>query len=212
LPSGSAPQVSACKTFFEPYGGEVLHLGVGATTALTALLASGTLCAFAAAARALEKGTDPYRIGGYGALVGVIAFSAVIFAAPLESPLLFRIGTVLIGFGGGLFAVGTLTGAMALAETTGSGLAIGAWGAVQATAAGLAIAAGGAIRDIVSGLADQGLLGPALTGPSVGYGFVYYIEILLLFITLAAIGPLVRPASEARLRPHGNFGLAEFPG
>ena len=50
--------------------------------------------------------------------------------------LLFRIGTVLIGFGGGLFAVGTLTAAMALARDGESGLALGAWGAVQATAAG----------------------------------------------------------------------------
>ena len=45
----------------------------------------------------------------------LVAFSAVIFAAPLDSPSLFRVGTVLIGFGGGLFAVGTLTAAMALA-------------------------------------------------------------------------------------------------
>ena len=60
----------------------------------------------------------------------------MIFAAPLESVLLFRIGTALIGFGGGLFAAGTLTAAMALARDGESGLALGAWGAVQATAAG----------------------------------------------------------------------------
>lgn len=75
----------------EPYGGEVLHLDVGATTALTALLASGTLCAFALAARSLQRGMDAYRLAGYGALAGVVAFSAVIFSAPFESPLLFRI-------------------------------------------------------------------------------------------------------------------------
>ena len=85
-------------------------------------------------------------------------------------------------------------------------------GAVQASAAGVAIALGGAIRDSVSGLAAQGALGPALTGPAVGYGAVYHIEIGLLFATLAAIGPLVRPASEARPRPSSRFGLAEFPG
>jgi BCD family chlorophyll transporter-like MFS transporter len=196
----------------EPYGGEVLMLGVGATTALTALLATGTLAAFAIAARSLETGMDPYRIAGYGALVGVVAFSAVIFAAPFDSALLFRIGTLLIGFGGGLFAVGTLTGAMALAEDGHSGLALGAWGAVQATATGLAIAAGGAIRDVMSGLAVSGKLGPALVGPAVGYGFVYYIEIMLLLVTLAAIGPLVRPQSEHRARRASTFGLSEFPG
>jgi BCD family chlorophyll transporter-like MFS transporter len=101
---------------------------------------------------------------------------------------------------------------MALADGGNSGLALGAWGAVQASAMGLAIAAGGAIRDTVSGLADASLLGPALTGPAVGYGVVYHLEILLLFATLVAVGPLVRPAREARTRSPQGFGLAEFPG
>jgi BCD family chlorophyll transporter-like MFS transporter len=196
----------------EPYGGEILKLGVGATTALTALLAAGTLAAFTLAASWLSRGADPYRIAGYGALAGIVAFSAIIFSAPLGSPLLFRVGTALIGFGGGLFGVGTLTGAMSLATGGNSGLALGAWGAVQASATGLAIALGGAIRDGVSSLARDSLLGPALTGPAVGYGAVYHLEILLLFVTLVAIGPLVRPAREVQIRPSSSFGLAEFPG
>jgi BCD family chlorophyll transporter-like MFS transporter len=196
----------------EPYGGEVLHLGVGATTALTALLAAGTLTAFALSASLLNRGADPYRLAGYGALIGIFAFAAVIFAAPLGSAGLFRAGTILIGFGAGMFGVGTLTGAMALSEDGNNGLALGAWGAVQASAMGLAIAAGGAIRDVVSGLADASLLGPALTGPAVGYGFVYHLEILLLFATLVAIGPLVRSAQAVRARSTQAFGLAEFPG
>ena len=196
----------------EPYGGEVLKLGVGATTTLTALLASGTLIAFFIAAAQLSRGADPYRLAGYGTLAGIFAFAAIIFSAPLGSPLLFRAGTLLIGFGGGLFAVGTLTGAMALAEGNHSGLALGAWGAVQASAMGLAIALGGFLRDAVSGLATAGVLGPALDGPSVGYGFVYHLEIALLFATLVAIGPLVRPAQRLRARPKSSFGLAEFPG
>ena len=196
----------------EPYGGEVLHLGVAATTVLTALLATGTLCAFAFAAQALEKNTDPYRLAGYGSLIGVVAFSLVIFAAPLSSPLLFRAGVVLIGFGGGLFAVGMLTGAMALADNGFSGLALGAWGAVQACAMGGAIALGGAIRDVATHLSDAGYLGPALVGPAVGYGIVYYIEILLLLVTMAVVGPLVRTSRAAKPEPNAKFGLAEFPG
>jgi BCD family chlorophyll transporter-like MFS transporter len=194
----------------EPYGGQIMHLGVGDTTALTAVLAGGTLAAFALAARRLGRGADPYRLAAIGALVGVAAFSAVIFAAPFESPFLFRVGTALIGFGGGLFAVGSLTAAMALEHHGHSGLALGAWGAVQASAAGVAIALGGALRDIVSGLAQSGALGPALAGPATGYSFVYHLEIGLLFATLIAIGPLVRTA--ARPQPSSQFGLAEFPG
>jgi BCD family chlorophyll transporter-like MFS transporter len=201
----------------EPYGGEILHLSVAATTALTALLAAGSFVGFIVAARLLGRGSDPYRLAALGAVSGLFAFSAVIFAEPLQSANLFRCGVVLIGFGGGLFAVSMLTAAMALArtETTGiqSGLALGAWGAVQASAAGVAIALGGAIRDVVSGLASHGLLGPALTTPAAGYSVVYHIELALLFATLAAIGPLVRsPAQGHWSEPQSKFGLAEFPG
>jgi BCD family chlorophyll transporter-like MFS transporter len=183
----------------EPYGGQILHLTVGQTTTLTALLAAGGLTGFALAAYRLGRGGDSYRLAAYGAVAGLAAFAAVIFAAPLASPALFGTGAVLIGFGAGLFAVGTLTASMEIAREGQTGLAIGAWGAVQASAAGVAIALGGVIRDAVSGLAARGWMGPALTDPSVGYAVVYHLEIALLFATLIAIGPLVRSASEPRL-------------
>jgi BCD family chlorophyll transporter-like MFS transporter len=195
----------------EPYGGEILGMSVGATALLTALLAGGALAAFALAARALSRGTDPHRLAAYGALVGLAAFSAVILAAPTDSPLLFRAGTLLIGFGGGLFAVGTLVAAMNV-EASQTGLALGAWGAVQATAAGAAIALGGIVRDAVTALAAGGAFGPAVTGPAAGYGAVYHIELMLLFATLIAIGPLVRHAPAAGAPRSTPFGLAQLPG
>jgi len=199
----------------EPYGGQVLHLGVGATTSLTALLAGGSLAAFALAARWLRHGADPCRLAAGGALAGIAGFGAVIFAEPLGSVALFRVGVAFIGFGGGLFAVTTLVAAMDLAQGGArNGIALGAWGAVQATASGLAIAGGGALRDGVSALATGGALGPALTSPTVGYSFVYHLEIALLFATLAAIGPLVRRQREAPAASPtpAPLGLAEFPG
>ena len=136
----------------------------------------------------------------------------MIFSAPTASPLLFRIGATLIGFGGGLFAVGTLIAAMDQAEDGQSGLALGAWGSVQATAAGLAIFAGRGLRDAISVLASEGALGPALTGAAVGYNAVYAIEIVLLFATLVAIGPLVRTtAVRTTTQTRSSFGLAELP-
>jgi BCD family chlorophyll transporter-like MFS transporter len=196
----------------EPYGGEVLKLAVGATTMLTAMLAGGTLVGFTLAARHLSRGGDPLRLAALGAVVGLAAFSAVIFSAPLNSLALFLVGTGLIGLGGGLFSVSTLTFAMDREHGGHTGLALGAWGAVQASAAGGAVFLGGAIRDVIDALSVQGLLGPALTGPSVGYGFVYHIEIALLFATLVAIGPLVRTAGTMRAPSSTKFGLAEFPG
>lgn len=190
----------------EPYGGMVLHLPVAATTALTALLAIGALTAFASGTRILKNGINPYRLMGASLLLGIAAFVAIIFAAPLDSPALFRTGVTLIGFSGGLFGVTTLVVAMNRDSAAANGLALGVWGAVQATSAGLAIAMGGALRDGVASLGESGALGSVLSGPSVGFSFVYHLEIALLFATLIALGPLV----GLRARPPGSepFKLA----
>ncbi len=202
----------------EPYGGEILKLSVSDTSMLTALMAGGALAAFVLAARLLTHNSEPHRLAAVGVLVGIVAFCLVVFAAPMESPLLFRIGACLIGFGSGVFAVATLTAAMNL-ETRGfTGLALGAWGAVQATAGGLAIAAGGALRDVISHLASNGYLGEALSDLSVGYSAVYHVEIFLLFVTLIVLGPLAKSTlspvhtSDETQSSGKKFGLSEFPG
>ena len=187
----------------EPYGGQVLHLSVGATTGFTALLAVGGLAGFGLAARLLGRGMDPYRLACLGAVAGLFAFASLIFAAPMQSTALFASGVVTIGFGAGLFAHCTLTAAMAMAGVGQIGLALGIWGAVQATAAGVAVASGGLIRDGVSVLAQRGSLGPGLADTATGYGVVYTMEIVLLFMTLVAAGPLVRsPDTVRRLVAH----------
>lgn len=195
----------------EPYGGQVLHLGVGATSLLTAITACGALLAFGVAAKLLTRGVDPVRLAAMGALAGLPAFALVIFSAALDAPNMFRAGAFLIGVGGGLFSVGTLTMAMGLAQGEDAGLALGAWGAVQATAAGISIAAGGLIKDVIGALANAGWLGEALISPVTGYSFVYHLEMYLLFGVLVAIGPLVRRDALPR-QSQQKFGLAEFPG
>jgi BCD family chlorophyll transporter-like MFS transporter len=197
----------------EPYGGEILGLSVSATTLLTATWALGALAGFALAAKWLAEGINPYRMGARGILAGLAAFSAVIFSNPWGSAELFFVGACLIGFGGGLFSVATLTAAMTMpsAGKAGRGLALGAWGAAQATAAGLSIAIGGGIRDVVNGLATNGQLGEALANPATGYSVVYHLEILLLFITLVALGPLVRTATTNTQGATGKIGLADLP-
>jgi MFS transporter, BCD family, chlorophyll transporter len=199
----------------EPYGGEILGLSVSATTLLTASSAMGALVGFWLAARWLGRGMDPFRMAARGPLVGIAALSCVIFSAPTGSPALFYLGAVGIGLGGGLFAVATLTAAMNLPERglAGRGLVLGAWGAAQATALGVAVALGGLLRDGVGHLAASGRLGEALDTPAAGYSFVYHFEIGLLFLTLVALGPLVRLRILQRQPEQGNtrIGLAEFP-
>jgi len=195
----------------EPYGGEILGLSVSATTVLTALLAGGGLLAFCFAAFHLQRGGHPVRLAALGVLLGIVAFSMVIFAEPLQAPLLFRIGTTAIGFGAGLFAVSTLVMAMTMVTDEHTGLSLGAWGAAQAAAAGVGIAIGGLLRDVVTDLAATGALGTTLSHPAVGYSVVYHLEIALLFFTLAALGPLAAQTTRDVSSSNRQFGLAEFP-
>jgi BCD family chlorophyll transporter-like MFS transporter len=192
----------------EPYGGQILGLGVGATTGLTALLAGGGAVGFILGARWLSRGADAHRLTAYGALLGVFAFGLVILSGPTVSVPTFAAGALCIGLGGGLFSHATLTACMRFAPPEQTGLALGVWGAVQATAAGSAIAAGGIIRDLLHALDEQEMLAEALSGPSTGYVAVYLIEIVLLFGTLVVVGPLVRSTVASRTRPQPGSGIA----
>lgn len=197
----------------EPYGGQVLGLSVSATTVLTALWALGALTGFLWATRRLSRGADPYRQAATGLLIGIAAFSAVIFANPLDSWAVFYAGAFAIGLGNGIFGLSTLNAAMARTKGgLGAGLILGAWGSAQATAAGLAILTGGILRDAVNRLVDSGLLGPT-HDVSLGYTVVYHVEIALLFLTLAVLGPLVRLGSIPSTPDQGQsrLRLTEFP-
>lgn len=199
----------------EPYGGEILGLSVSATTLLTALWAIGALAGFVLAGQRLANGSNPYRLAAGGILAGVWAFTLVILSAPMQAAFLFYCGALLIGFGGGLFAVSTLMAAMNMPArgTAGRGLALGAWGAAQATAAGLSIAIGGTLRDWIGAIATTGVWGEGLNTPAAGYAFVYHTEIGLLFVTLIVLGPLVRKAGPpTRPDPQtARIGLADLP-
>jgi BCD family chlorophyll transporter-like MFS transporter len=194
----------------EPYGGEILRLGVGATTSLTALMATGAAAALALAAHRLARGGDAIRLAAWGALVGVVGLTAVVFSAPLGALPLFRAGTALMGFGDGLFGVCTLVAAMTLRDPAQTGLALGAWSAVQACGEGFALAASGAMRDLVSHVTATGVMGDAMRDPSVAYSAVFHLEIGLLFATVVALGPLASPRRAPGDAP-AAFGLADLP-
>ena len=199
----------------EPYGGEILGLSVGATTGLTGAWALGSLIGFMLSGRALARGWDPLRLAGAGLVIGINAFLLVLFAGPFAAPLMLYAGALGIGVGLGLFSVGTLMEAMSLAKTETAGLALGAWGAVQATCAGLGIAVGGLLRDGVAALLQSSDASASIAMRATGYGTVYILEIALLLIGLAAIGPLVGHQNRMQddaADPLGQpFGLTEFP-
>ncbi len=195
----------------EPYGGEILGLSVGGTTSLTGVWAIGALVAFAYSSRQLSKGADPLRLAGMGAVAGIAAFLMTLFAGPLASVPLIYAGATVIGFGTGLFSVGTMIAAMGLAREGSAGLALGAWGAVQASCAGAGIAIGGLIRDAMAYFALQQGMGATLAYRATGYGIVYAIEILMLLVTLVVLGPVIGLHLENRKVASEGFGLSEFP-
>jgi BCD family chlorophyll transporter-like MFS transporter len=173
----------------EPYGGQVLGLAVSRTTLLTAAMAAGGLIGFSLASYVLSRGFDAFRMASLGAMLGVPAFVLIILAAPLLSPLLFALGTFLIGFGAGLFGHGTLTATMNNAPPDQRGLALGAWGAVQATAAGIGVALGGIIRDTLSAMDGASRLTPYLA--------VYMLEVILLIAAIVTMYSLFKNPAAA---------------
>ena len=140
-----------------------------------------------------------------------VRIACVILAAPMASAGLFAAGVTLVGLGAGLFAHGTLTASMAMAQKDATGLALGAWGAVQAGAAGLAIAGGGLLSDGIGGMARAGALGATLRTPATGYAAVYAVELALLFATLVALGPLARHAGDDLAERTTPSSPAAFP-
>jgi BCD family chlorophyll transporter-like MFS transporter len=198
----------------EPYGGEILGLSVSATTGLTAIMAVGAVGAFVMAALTLRNGTHPIVLAGVGAVIGIFGFFLITVSGPMGLSGLFRVGTLIIGFGEGLFGVGTLSTAMALRDSSQHGIALGAWGAVFATAEGTSFAVSGILKDWMSHLVAAGRLGPSFSAPTTPYSVVYVLEIVVLLATLVALVPLVRRrAAAAReedvvARP---FGLADIP-
>ena len=199
----------------EPYGGQILGLSVSETTNLTGVWALGALLGLALAANNSKKTVSSVSNAMTALLIGIVGFSAIIFSSPMQFPFLYFLGTLFIGFGTGLFSVSLLIIAMALSSKTnlGSGFILGSWGAAQAIGAGLGIAVGGILRDLVNKIALSGYLGPTFENNSIGYIFVYHLEILLIFITLIALGMLSQEINKRKIKDHAqkSFGFTEIP-
>jgi BCD family chlorophyll transporter-like MFS transporter len=135
---------------------------------------------------------------------------------PMNLTSLYYFGSFLIGLGTGLFAVSTLIIAMTIpiSKGTGRGLVLGSWGAAQATAAGLGIGLGGILNDISKSIVgSEGYNLIVSSNPAFSYLVVYHLEIFLLFLTLAFLGPLSQYLSSLKLdsKGLGKFGLSEMP-
>jgi BCD family chlorophyll transporter-like MFS transporter len=77
-------------------------------------------------------------------------------------------------------------------------------------AAGCAIFLGGALRDMTEALIHSGTISQHFSGPATPYGAVYHLEIIILFASLVALGPLVRRLGNDKDQPL-TMKLADFP-
>ena len=179
----------------EPYGGEILGLSVSATTLLTAIWALGAIASFALAARWLAQGLNPYRMAGRGLLVGHRRLHLRDPGGPDGLA-----GAVLRGRRADRRRRRPLRRGDAdgghdharAAASPGAGWRSAPGARRRRRRPGVGIAIGGGLRDVVGEAALAGRLGEGLNAPATGYSAVYNLEILLLFATLIAIGPLVR--------------------
>ena len=201
----------------EPYGGEILGLSVAATTNLTAIWVAGALGGLFISSRSLKRKTGgPIKSIVFALFVAIGGFCSVIMSDPMNLTSLYYFGSFLIGLGTGLFAVSTLIIAMTIpiSKGTGRGLVLGSWGAAQATAAGLGIGLGGILNDISKSIVgSEGFNLIVSSNPAFSYLVVYHLEIFLLFLTLAFLGPLSQYLSSLKLdsKGLGKFGLSEMP-
>ncbi len=157
----------------EPYGAQILDMSVTATTLLTALWGVAMIIAVITAGWWLWTRGQSGRLLISGALVGMMGFLTVTYAGTIESTLLFQIGVAGIGFGRGLFIVGSIATVMSLADRGHTGLFMGIWGVVQSLAQGFGTIGGGVARDAI---------GSATGNVLYGYTSVYAAASVFLFV------------------------------
>jgi BCD family chlorophyll transporter-like MFS transporter len=157
----------------EPYGADILDMSVTATTLLTALWGVAMIIAVITAGWWLWTRGQSGRLLISGALVGMMGFLTVTYAGAIESTLLFQVGVAGIGFGRGLFIVGSIATVMSLADRGHTGLFMGIWGVVQSLAQGFGTIGGGVARDAIGNATGNVLW---------GYVSVYAAASVFLFV------------------------------
>jgi BCD family chlorophyll transporter-like MFS transporter len=193
----------------EPYGGQVLGMGVNETTRLTAVLGAGMLIAMLTAMATHRRFASPLHMALLACAAGLLGFGFVISTSLHQSVSVFAAGAGVIGFANGLFLIATLSIVMSLAETQTAGLYVGLWGLVQTTATGIGTLIGGLTRDAAT---------QASASVVTGYTTFYSIELALTVLTAVLLLVMLRrratSSDEARAQQHSSVfvGLTDIPG
>ncbi len=141
----------------EPYGGEIFHLPVAATTRITSIWGGCFLVSLLAAGW-LERAITKRGVARVGAIGATIGFVLIAGAGPFQLASVFYAGIFFLGLGTGLSTTSNLS-LMFDMTTTQVGLFMGAWGVANAISRLIGTLLSGVVRDIFAYGFDNPLLG-----------------------------------------------------
>jgi len=168
----------------EPYGAEILHMSVTATTFLTALWGVAMVLAIVMAGLWLWWGGSSARLIIAGGITGMVGFGLVSMSGYFAIVGGFQFGVATIGVGRGLFIVGSIATVMNLADRDHTGLFLGIWGVVQSLAQGFGTIGGGIARDMIKARTNDALLGYVSVYSTAGVLLI----IMVMYMVLSRIG------------------------
>jgi len=178
----------------EPFGGEVLGLGVRQTTLFNAYnmvgVISGLLLGGAWAIPRLGK----KRVTALGNAISVVAFALLVVIALRRDPGPVPIAIALMGLGTGAFTVGGVSLMMDLTVSGQAGLFVGAWTLAQALAKFGSSVLSGAIHDLVLHAGGSSHLAYAAIFAIEGVGMLL-VTVLLFYLN---VGTFRREIADLR--------------
>lgn len=159
----------------EPFGGDVFCLSPAVTTRFNAYLGTGLILAMLLGGMALIPRWGKKAVTAWGCAILVVGFLGLALAGFIQQVALLNPCILLLGFGSGLYTVGSVSLMMDLTTTHATGLFIGVWTFIQAAAKGPAALAGGALQTLFIGLGAS---------QAQAYGAVFVVEALGLVVAL----------------------------
>jgi BCD family chlorophyll transporter-like MFS transporter len=174
----------------EAYAGDVLGMGVGERTRITAIWGTCFLVTLLAGGWAQTRlGKLPLaRIGGWIALAGFLLMGA---AGALAINPVFYLGLCLLGLGTGVSTVTNLSLMLDMTTPENVGLYMGAWGMANAISRLAGQMMSGIVRDVIAFYAGQVVL---------GYVVVFGLLALSLVASLFMLGRIDVAAFQAGAR------------
>lgn len=163
----------------EPFAGEVFGMPLSTTNRFSAYWGSMTLLSIVLSLLAVRR--FPQRVNNtslsrWGVITLIITFVMFTFCAVLQIRPLVTIGLVTMGFGLGMWTVGSLGLMMAMTHVWGAGLYLALWTVASTLARGSGVALGGVLFDVALVFVDS--------NKAVAYGSVYLIQSIGFVMTL----------------------------